>query len=73
MHHAGQERTRYIQRKVLDETFWQEVQCLTVALHPLYILLRVTDMEGSTMGLVFHLFMQMKDHISSCAMLTQER
>ena len=73
MHHAADERTRFIQRKVLNEAFWQEVQCLTVALQPLYVLLRVTDMEGSTMGLVFHLFMQMKDHISSCVILSNER
>ena len=73
LHHAQDERTKYIQRRVLGESLWQEVQCLSVALQPIYVLLRVIDMEGSTLGLVFHLFMQMKEHISSCTVLTQER
>ena len=73
MHNSQDERTKYLQRKVLDDTFWVEVQSLTVALQPLYVLLRVTDMEGSTLGLVFHLFHQMKEHITKCTKLSEER
>ena len=73
MHHSQEERTKYLQRRILDDTFWQEVQGLTVALQPVYVLLRVTDREGSTLGLVFHLFMQMKAHVSQCSKLTTER
>ncbi|MCO5577295.1 hypothetical protein L7F22_031122 [Adiantum nelumboides] len=36
-------------------------------------LLRVTDMEGSTLGLVYHLFMQMRGHIQSCRTLSLGR
>lgn len=73
MHHSQTEPTRYLQRKVLDESFWAEVHALTVALQPVYVFLRVTDMEGSTLGLVYHLFMQMKQYISTCTSLTESR
>lgn len=73
MRSSQEESTKYLQRRILDESFWVEVQCLTVSLQPLYMLLRMTDMEGSTLGLVFHLFQQMKGHISSCTRLSSER
>ena len=73
MYHAQEEATRYVQRRVLDETFWGEVERLTVALQPLFVLLQVTDMEGSTLGLVYHLFQEMKTHVSTSTSMTQDR
>ncbi|KAI5071569.1 hypothetical protein GOP47_0013820 [Adiantum capillus-veneris] len=73
MSRSQDESTKYLQRRILDESFWQEVHALLVALKSVYVLLRLTDMEGSTLGLVYHLFMQMKDYVSKCDLLTIDR
>ena len=43
-------------RKVLNEAWWTETEALIKTLHPIYIVLPNTDMEGSTLGLL-HEFM----------------
>ncbi|KAH7297529.1 hypothetical protein KP509_25G000500 [Ceratopteris richardii] len=63
--HSQTELTRYVQRKVLDESFWKEINSLVPALIPIYILLCIVDKEGSTLGLVYHFYMQMRQAIDA--------
>ncbi|KAI5082086.1 hypothetical protein GOP47_0001829 [Adiantum capillus-veneris] len=42
------------QSNVIQEEFWQEVKGLAMVVLPLYKVLRMTDMEGSTIGLLYH-------------------
>ncbi|KAH7422553.1 hypothetical protein KP509_12G013900 [Ceratopteris richardii] len=71
--HSKTELARYVQRKVLDESFWKDIDSLVPALKPIYILLRIVDKEGSTLGLVYHFFMQMRQAIMRGRELSQER
>ncbi|MCO5559125.1 hypothetical protein L7F22_012717 [Adiantum nelumboides] len=54
---TSQQEAKAIQRLCLKEEFWQEVKGLVIAILPLYKVLRMTDMEGSTIGLL-HRFME---------------
>lgn len=73
MHRVDTEPVRYVQRKVLDESWWIEVGALSLALKPMYVLLRATDMEGSTLGLLYHLFLKMKREIEACTTISADR
>jgi len=46
-----------VQRACLDFSLWVDVKAIVNSLRPLFILLRLTDMEGCTLGLLYH-FMQ---------------
>ena len=41
------------QRNVFNENRWVQAEALVKSLTPLYTLLRITDMEGSTIGLLY--------------------
>lgn len=73
MHNANHETTRSIQRKVLDEDFWSDVHGITLVLKPIFLHLRITDMEGSTMGLFYHLFKKMRREIDASTAVTRAR
>lgn len=45
---------RAIQRLCMKEDFWKEVRGIVIAVTPIYRVLRMTDMEGSTLGLLTH-------------------
>ncbi|KAI5084420.1 hypothetical protein GOP47_0000589 [Adiantum capillus-veneris] len=51
---ASQQDVKAIQRLCLREEFWQEIKGLVVVILPLYKALRMTDMEGATIGLLWH-------------------
>ena len=36
-----------------NETWWGEAAALVKSLNPIYTVLRITDMEGSTQGLLY--------------------
>ncbi|KAH7315864.1 hypothetical protein KP509_21G068500 [Ceratopteris richardii] len=59
------EAARYVQRKILDMDFWMEIQNIIPILKFIHVALRVVNMEGSTIGLVYHLYQQMRHAISS--------
>lgn len=40
-------------RNILDESWWLEAEALVKTLNPFYTVLRITDMEGSTLGLLY--------------------
>ena len=42
-----------LRRNVFNETWWGEATALVKSLNPLYTVLRITDMEGSTLGLLY--------------------
>lgn len=44
---------RTFARTVMDEAWWQEAEALVKTIKPIYSVLRITDMEGSTMGLLY--------------------
>ena len=51
---ASQQDAKAIQRLCLKEDLWDKVRALVIAITPLYKVLRMTDMEGSTLGLLHH-------------------
>ena len=44
---------RTFARTVMDEAWWQEKEALVKSIKPIYYVLCITDMEGSTMGLLY--------------------
>jgi len=46
-----------VQRACLDFSLWADIKAIVTSLRPLFILLRLMDMEGCTIGLLYH-FMQ---------------
>ena len=42
-----------LSRNVMDEAWWQEAEAFVKSIKPIYSVLRITDMEGSTMGLLY--------------------
>ncbi|KAH7422563.1 hypothetical protein KP509_12G014500 [Ceratopteris richardii] len=67
------EASKYVQRKILDMDFWSEIETLIPVLKSIHIVLRIVDMEGSTMGLVYHLYMHMRRAIASVTCLSSSR
>ncbi|KAH6559555.1 hypothetical protein KP509_1Z004700 [Ceratopteris richardii] len=70
---AQSERAKYVQCKVLDMDFWAEIQNLIPVLKCIHIALRVVDMEGSTLGLVYHLYRHMQQGIAHVSTLSSSR
>ncbi|KAH6557952.1 hypothetical protein KP509_1Z084900 [Ceratopteris richardii] len=67
------EAARYVQRKILDVDFWMEIQNIIPILKFIHVALRVVDMEGSTIGLVYHLYQQMRHAIELSSSLSISR
>jgi len=61
-----------VQRACLDPSFWMDVQAIVTALKPLFIVLRVTDMEGSTLGLLHHFMGKIFIELDGCSSLSAE-
>ena len=40
-------------RNVFNETWWSDAEAMVKSLSPIYTVLRITDMEGSTLGLLY--------------------
>ncbi|MCO5559169.1 hypothetical protein L7F22_012763 [Adiantum nelumboides] len=66
---TSQQEATAIQRLCLKEEFWQEVKGLVIAILPLYKVLRMTDMEGSTIGLLHHFMEEASKEIEACTIL----
>ncbi|MCO5551318.1 hypothetical protein L7F22_004819 [Adiantum nelumboides] len=66
---TSQQEAKAIQRLCLKEEFWQEVKGLVIAILPLYSVLRMIDMEGSTIGLLHHFMEEASKEIEACTVL----
>ncbi|MCO5606082.1 hypothetical protein L7F22_060269 [Adiantum nelumboides] len=66
---TSQQEVKAIQRLCSKEEFWQEVKGLVIAILPLYKVLRMTDMEGSTIGLLHHFMEEASKEIEACTIL----
>ena len=50
------EHAKAMQHFCLQEEFWHSVRSIVIAMTPFYRVLRMTDMEGSTLGLLVHFY-----------------
>ena len=66
---SGSEEAKGMQRQCLFEEFWTRVRTLVIAVTPLYRTLRMTDMEGATLGLLIHFMRQAKAEMNACTLL----
>lgn len=48
------DEARSIRCLCMRENFWKEVGVIVIVVTPIYRILRMTDMEGSTLGLLTH-------------------
>ena len=69
---AGSQEARDMQRKCLNENFWMRVRAIVVAITPYYRTLRMTDMEGATLGLLIHFMREAKVELEACTLLSAE-
>jgi hypothetical protein len=54
-----------VQRACLDFSLWSDVQAIVTSLRPLFVLLRMTDMEGCTLGLLYHFMQKLRTELTS--------
>jgi len=62
-----------IQRICLEVDFWRDVESIVTALRPIYSVLRLTDREGSTMGLIYEFMERLMQALSTCTSLSASR
>eukprot|EP00250_Pteridium_aquilinum_P017298 c23556_g1_i1 orf=104-1159(-) len=61
-----------MQRQCLDNHFWMRVSAIVTSLTPYYRTLRMTDMEGATIGLLIHFMREAKVEFNACPLLEPE-
>ena len=64
------EEAKAMQRFCLREGFWTRVRAIVIAMTPFYRVLRMTDCEGSTMGLLVHFFRAALVELETCTLIT---
>ncbi|MCO5612202.1 hypothetical protein L7F22_066464 [Adiantum nelumboides] len=69
---AVQQDAKAVQRLCLKEDFWNDVKAIVIVVTPLYKVLRMTDMEGSTLGLLYHMMEQAIKEIEETTILDGE-
>ena len=60
------EEARAMQRFCLREEFWVSVRAIVIAITPFYRVLRMTDMEGATLGLLVHFYRGAIAELQTC-------
>ena len=60
-------------RNVFNETWWAEAEALVKSLTPIYTVLRITDMEGSTLGLLYEYMDKIGEALKNNVYLKLER
>ncbi|KAH7444413.1 hypothetical protein KP509_02G077300 [Ceratopteris richardii] len=70
---AQQQEAKAMQRLCLKESFWRSVHGLVIAILPLYKVLRMTDMEGATIGVLYHFMKEAINEIQKCTILDESR
>ncbi|KAH6556935.1 hypothetical protein KP509_1Z147400 [Ceratopteris richardii] len=68
---AQQQEAKSIQRLCLRESFWKNVYGIIVAILPLYKVLRMTDMEGATIDVLYHFMKEAIEEIKKCTTLDE--
>ena len=58
---------------VLNESWWQEAEALVKSLTPFYTVLRITDMEGSTLGLLYEYMDKIGEALLQNSYLSQNK
>ncbi|KAH7281639.1 hypothetical protein KP509_36G055900 [Ceratopteris richardii] len=53
---ANTDIARHLQYEVLDEAFWTKIETILPILKYIYTVLHILDKEGSTLGLVYHIY-----------------
>ncbi|KAH7290001.1 hypothetical protein KP509_30G027900 [Ceratopteris richardii] len=66
-------RADFVRITCLSDSFWRDVEALVRAIHPLYSVFRIVDMEGSTLGLVYEFMDRVGESLSRCPHLTLDR
>ena len=66
------EEAKAMQRRCLHEGFWSRVRAIVIVMTPFYRVLRMTDCEGSTMGLLVHFFRAALLELQACTTVTEE-
>ncbi|KAH7424598.1 hypothetical protein KP509_11G014900 [Ceratopteris richardii] len=67
------EESKSMQRLCLDEEFWENVKAVLNILTPIYRVLRMTDCEGATLGLLIHMMRRAIDDIRAATLVTTEQ
>ncbi|KAH7426822.1 hypothetical protein KP509_10G018300 [Ceratopteris richardii] len=67
------EESKSMQRLYLDEEFWENVKAVLNILTPIYRVLRMTDCEGATLGLLIHMMRRAIDDIRAATLVTTEQ
>lgn len=60
-------------RMVLKESWWQQAEVLVKVMNPLYSVLRLTDMEGSTIGLLYEFMDKIGESLNTCTTLSDDK
>ncbi|KAH7307506.1 hypothetical protein KP509_22G062800 [Ceratopteris richardii] len=68
---AQQQEAKAMQRLCLKEAFWRSVHGLVIAILPLYKVLRMTDMEGETISVLYHFMKEAINEIQKCTILDE--
>lgn len=66
---AVSDQAKAIQRLCLRESFWKDMKGIVVVVTPLYKVLRMTDKEGATLGLLYHFMKIAIEEIKACTIL----
>ncbi len=61
--------SKEMQRLIFNEEFWERVRAIVIMITPLYRVLRMTDMEGATLGLLVHFMRAAMDEMKACNLL----
>ncbi|KAH7437245.1 hypothetical protein KP509_05G061800 [Ceratopteris richardii] len=67
------EESKSMQRLCLDEEFWENVKAVLNILTPIYRVLRMTDCESATLGLLIHMMRRAIDDIRAATLVTTEQ
>ncbi|KAH7439143.1 hypothetical protein KP509_04G047200 [Ceratopteris richardii] len=67
------EESKSIQRLCLDESFWDSVKAILSVITPIYKVLRMTDYESATLGLLIHIMRRAMEEIRECTLVLSDR
>lgn len=66
---SSSDSAKDMQRLCFNEAFWERVRAIVIIITPLYRVLRMTDMEGATLGLLVHFMRAAKLEMEACDLL----
>lgn len=66
-------KSRKFETIVLSSSFWDDARAIVIGLQPIYIVLRLTNREGSTLGLLYEFMDRLGEQLSICTDLSSDR